>query len=148
MISDEEFSRHAMAYLKDQKKMPYDETLVHRILPVYKDNIERFEQLGDRLEILADDFSYEDQALIASQETREVLKAALEVLPSVSAEGEAIYKAFVDALKPKVKVKGKGLFHPLRMALTGKINGPELKRIFPVFGKAGVQKRLERALKA
>ena len=55
---------------------------------------------------------------------------------------------FINQLKPKVKVKGKELFMPIRMALTGKEHGPELKRVFPVLGLELVKKRFERALKS
>jgi glutamyl-tRNA synthetase len=144
-LSDEEFARHALAYLKEQKLLKHDETLVHRILPVFKDNIERFDQLPDRLEILDENFNYETPKLI---ENKELLKTAIEVLPGLKGNGEALYEAFVAALKPKVNVKGKELFMPIRMVLTGKEHGPELKRVFPVLGLELVKKRFERALKS
>lgn len=144
---DEDFSKHALAYLKAQKLLRHDETLVHRILPVFKDNIERFDQLPDRLSILEENFSYERPEGIQSEEAKEIFRAALEILPIVQARGsgEAFYDSFVNALKPKVRAKGKNLFMPLRLALTGREHGPELKRLLPVFGIEGVKKRLERA---
>ena len=63
-----------------------------------------------------------------------------------SEERAVQYDAFINALKPKVKAKGKNLFMPLRLALTGKEHGPELKRIFPVLGIETVKTRLQRAL--
>ena len=151
-LSDEDFSRQAMAYLKEQKKMKFDETLIHRILPVFKDNIERLDQLPERLEILSEEFSYENQKMVSGPQAKEIFKAALEVL---KANGETKsgshpleFDAFVDALKPRVKAKGKDLFMPIRMALTGREHGPELKRIFPVFGMTTVRKRFERALRS
>jgi len=57
------------------------------------------------------------------------------------------FDVFTNTLKPKVKAKGKNLFMPLRLALTGKEHGPELKRIFPILGLETVRKRLERAFK-
>ncbi len=146
LIAEEEFCRRALAYLKDQKLLKHDETLVHRILPVFKDNIERFNQLPEKLEILSDEIHYENRDLIEFEEGREICKAALEILPQVTGEGEALYENFLNTLKPKVKAKGKNLFMPLRIALTGKAHGPELKRIFPVLGLDRVRRRFERAL--
>lgn len=143
----QEFVKKASAYLKEFHPQPYDEKLMMAILPVFQDNIERFDQLPDRLKILSDDLHYENKDLITSEEGKEVCKAALEVLPSVKGEGEALYEAFINAVKPKVKAKGKNLFMPIRIAMTGKAHGPEMKKIFPVLGLDRVRTRFERALK-
>ena len=143
LLSDEDFSKHALAYLKAQKLVNYDETLIHKVLPIFKDNIDRFGELPERLEFLDEHFSYESPRLL---QNKEVFKAAIEILPMLRGEGETLYDAFVAAIKPKVKVKGKDLFMPIRMALTGKEHGPELKRVFPMLGLESVRKRFERAL--
>lgn len=157
-LSDEEFVERALNYLKGTAPHPslfppggervgvrgYDESLARKILPVFKDNIHCLEELGDRLQILAEDFSYENQALIQSRESREIFQAALAVLKEKDVPP---FDEFIEALKPKVKAKGKELFMPLRMALTGREHGPELKRLFPILGREGVRKRFERALK-
>ena len=145
-MTDEDFSRHALAYLKSEKLLKYDETVIHRILPIFKDNIEHFNQLPERLEVLNDVFSYENPELVKSQESQEIFHSALALLPSVKGEGEDFFDNFVSQLKPKVKAKGKNLFMPLRMALTGKGHGPELKLIFPHLGLASIKRRLERAI--
>ena len=145
-LSDEEFSKYALAYLKEYKLLWHDETLVHKILPVFKDNIERFEQLPERLELLDENLNYENRASIETPEAKEIFKGALTVLPNLKIKDETLFDEFVGQLKPKVKAKGKGLFMPLRIALTGKEHGPELKRIFPIFGLDRVKKRFEQAL--
>ena len=52
---------------------------------------------------------------------------------------------FLQAVKEvgkTVGVKGKALYHPLRLALTGREDGPELVKIAPLLGKTEVLKRL------
>ena len=100
------------------------------------------------LEILKEDFDYENKAMMQTSESQEVFKAGLEALPLLQTSGEALYEEFVNAVKARVKVKGKQLFMPIRLALTGKEHGPELKKIFPIFGMDGVRRRFERALNA
>jgi glutamyl-tRNA synthetase len=39
--------------------------------------------------------------------------------------------------------KGKALYHPLRLALTGRENGPELKRLLPLVGRERALRRLK-----
>jgi glutamyl-tRNA synthetase len=39
--------------------------------------------------------------------------------------------------------KGRALFHPLRLALTGRETGPELKALLPLIGRTRAQRRLQ-----
>ena len=146
-MSDEEFARHGLAYLKTQKFLRHDETLTHHILPIFKDSVERFDQLPEKLSVLDDDFSYENPDLVKNEQSQEIFRVAIEVLPGLSEKGGALYDEFLNALKPHVKAKGKNLFMPIRLALTGREHGPELKRIFPVLGVSSLKKRFERARK-
>ena len=145
-LSSEEFCQAAFAYLKTAGALTgKDESLVLKVLSVFQDNIERFDQLPEKLSFLEDNFLYENQAWLESPEGQEICASALDVLPGISGEGDALYENFVAALKPKVKAKGKNLFMPIRMALTGREHGPEMKRIFPVLGLERVKTRFERA---
>lgn len=60
---------------------------------------------------------------------------------------EQSWSAFTDALKEKTGAKGKKLFMPLRLALTGEARGPEMAALFPLIGvdKARARLRGERA---
>jgi len=145
-LTPEDFASKAFAFLKAGGfTKDLDETLLAKVLPVFQDNIERFDQLPEKLTFLSDDFAYENKVWLESPEGREVCAAALEVLPSLAGEGEGLYESFVNALKPKVKAKGKNLFMPIRMALTGREHGPEMKRLFPVLGLDRAKLRFEKA---
>jgi nondiscriminating glutamyl-tRNA synthetase len=50
---------------------------------------------------------------------------------------EAGYKAMVERLKTATGLKGKALFQPLRLAITGLEHGPELVRSIPLIEHAG-----------
>ena len=52
------------------------------------------------------------------------------------------WSAFVEAVKTATGAKGKALFHPLRLALTGRENGPEMATIFPLIGAGRARGRL------
>ena len=41
-------------------------------------------------------------------------------------EFEAAFKSYIKALGKEFGIKGKGLFHPLRLALTGRMSGPDV----------------------
>ena len=146
LLSDEDFAKCALAYLKNQNLLKHNETLVHEVLPVFKDNIERLDQLPDRLCVLDDEFDYEHKSVIQSQEAKDILKIGIKALADMPALTPSSFDHWIEAIKPNVTAKGKNLFMPIRFALTGREHGPELKRLFCALGKDRIHKRLNRAL--
>ncbi len=71
----------------------------------------------------------------------EYLKIAGDLLPK-GAWNDATFKEWTTAIKEQTGRKGKDLFMPLRLALTGKEKGPELKTLLVILGKEKVLKRL------
>ncbi len=67
--------------------------------------------------------------------------AAIAALPPGPLD-ETSWGAWTQKLKEATGLKGKALFHPLRLALTGQESGPELARILPLLGRAKVLARL------
>ena len=55
---------------------------------------------------------------------------------------ETSWSSFTDAVKAATGAKGKGLFMPLRKALTGQEHGPEMKLIFMLIGPDRAASRL------
>jgi glutamyl-tRNA synthetase len=56
---------------------------------------------------------------------------------------EQSWAAFTNAVKEKTGAKGKALFHPLRLALTGREKGPEMAALFPLIGPERARARLK-----
>lgn len=71
------------------------------------------------------------------------LKAALAALPPAPWDGTT-WSGWVGALKEATDRKGKALFLPLRLALTGEEHGPEMALLLPLIGpeKAALRLRL------
>ena len=55
---------------------------------------------------------------------------------------EAIWSAWTAAVAAATGLKGRALYHPLRLALTGREHGPELKKLLPLIGRAKSLARL------
>jgi len=55
---------------------------------------------------------------------------------------DTTWDVWVAALKAASGRKGRALFHPLRLALTGLEDGPELKVLLPLIGRAKAERRL------
>ncbi len=52
------------------------------------------------------------------------------------------WAAWTAAIKAETGARGRALFHPLRLALTGRERGPELKNLLPLIGAARAKARL------
>jgi len=72
----------------------------------------------------------------------EFLRQAAEMLPPEPWD-DAVWTRWTDALKAATGRKGKALFMPLRLALTGEDHGPELRALLPLIGRARAAGRLE-----
>ena len=73
------------------------------------------------------------------------LSLALELLPPAP-WGRDTFKAWTTALKEGSDRRGRALFMPLRLALTGLDHGPELAPLLPLIGEAAVRQRLAAAI--
>ena len=69
------------------------------------------------------------------------LRTALEALPP-DPWGADVWLAWTDALKASTGRKGRALFHPLRLALTGEDKGPEMRGLLPLIGRPRTVERL------
>ena len=70
-----------------------------------------------------------------------LLGRAAELLPEPPWDGSA-WKTWTEAVKAATGAKGKSLFRPLRLALTGRADGPELAALLPLIGAAKASQRL------
>ncbi len=68
--------------------------------------------------------------------------AAVKTLPDEPLD-EPSWGGWTQALKQATGLKGKALFHPLRLALTGREAGPELAKLMPLIGRAKILARLQ-----
>ncbi len=69
-------------------------------------------------------------------------REAAALLPPEPWDGET-WSAWSSAVKSATGAKGKALFQPLRLALTGQTHGPELKYLLPLIGRDKARARLE-----
>jgi glutamyl-tRNA synthetase len=70
-----------------------------------------------------------------------VVNAAAETLPPTPWDGSTL-KRWTEAVKAATGAKGKALFMPLRLALTGRDHGPELAPLLPLIGRERAGRRL------
>lgn len=74
-------------------------------------------------------------------EDADYLRQAAELLPPLPWDASS-WGEWTAAIKQATGRKGRDLFHPLRLALTGKEQGPEMKLLLPLIGPRRVRERL------
>lgn len=84
--------------------------------------------------------------LLGKESSQKVLAAFLAQAANLPWGNHSGCKAAVDAIGKKLGVKGKDLYWPLRAALSGKVQGPDLGSIISILGEARVKHRIEAAL--
>lgn len=99
-----------------------------------KGNIEKFEDVASWWQVV-------NGPIEPVIENAEFCAKAKEVLPKGPYD-ENSWGEFTAAVKAATGAKGKALFHPLRMALTGLPHGPELKGLLPFIGPERAAARL------
>lgn len=75
-----------------------------------------------------------DTAEMVSAEDLEFVRSAFDMLPE-GAFDEMTWQKWTSAVKEKTGRRGKPLFMPLRIALTGRGSGPEIAELLPLLGR-------------
>jgi len=78
------------------------------------------------------------------KETSDFLKAASNLLPPAPWSTDT-WKSWTMAIAEATGVKGRALYQPLRLALTGEEHGPEMAALLPLIGPERVKHRLARS---
>lgn len=77
-------------------------------------------------------------------EERTIVREAATIAHGLDWEGDP-WRELADAVKAATGAKGRALFHPLRLALTGRDSGPEMAGLLKRMGKDRTLRRLESA---
>jgi glutamyl-tRNA synthetase len=91
-----------------------------------KGNIKRFAEMADWWHLF-----YEGGHAVVEDEDREFVETALGLLGDPPYAADA-WSSWTGAVKDATGRKGKGLFMPLRLAVTGKARGPEMADVMPL----------------
>ena len=127
---------HAMPYdsvtqaLPDMGLRDIDEDFWNAVRP----NLNRLNDIKEWFDTARGDITpiIEDQAFIAQ---------ALELLPNAPWD-ETTWQTWTSDLKEKTGAKGKALFMPLRLALTGMSHGPDMSDMLVLIGRGKAVQRL------
>ena len=113
---------------------------VESLLPMAVGSVDRLEEIPDRLAFL---FRFDAAASLARSEVaevvhetgaREVIAALPDAINGPMLDRDA-FRAMASRVKERTGQKGRALFHPIRVALTGEAGGPELDLSVPAIDR-------------
>ena len=114
-----------------------------RVVQLFLPSVDRLEQLPEKAALI---FHYDPAAALASPDNAEVLalpntNAVLARFTTKILEDECArenrltaeqFKKIVNEVKAETGAKGKELFHPIRVVITGSHSGPEFDKLIPI----------------
>ena len=101
------------------------------VLPGMAASVDRLPQLADRLESV-----FQFQATTEPIDANLAKALAEELAASPRLTDKDAFRALANRVKDRTGLKGKNLFHPIRLILTGTHEGPELDLIVPAIDRA------------
>jgi nondiscriminating glutamyl-tRNA synthetase len=125
----------ALATGENSEIKAWTASVIHLLLP----SVDTLAQLPEKARFLfkfdaaATKADPENAALLATESAQKVLHAfAARVRSSDGSPTAEQFKAWMNEIKSETGVKGKELFHPVRIAITGSHSGPEFDKLIPL----------------
>jgi nondiscriminating glutamyl-tRNA synthetase len=106
-----------------------------RVLELFLPAVDQLQQLPEKAAVLWNPapVTQEDAVLLGSEAGERVVRAfATKILAEPGALTPQRFKELMNEVKTGTGVKGKDLFHPVRIILTGAHSGPEFDKLIPL----------------
>jgi nondiscriminating glutamyl-tRNA synthetase len=129
----------------------HDQEWLEAVVESLQGNLTRLSDIGREAVIFYDEhFRVSEEALscLQTEGAKQVLVALRESLLNARYPEEDIYAFAIERIRKQTGLKGKNLFMPIRAAVTGTVEGPELNLVFEILGRSSLLMRVEKALVA
>ncbi|MBN1366257.1 MAG: glutamate--tRNA ligase [Syntrophaceae bacterium] len=116
-----------------------------KVIDLVKTDLITLADVENHINMFFDDkyiLSVEAKEILHNDKALKVVKAFAGYLNNNEAEPQNLYIGAIKYVREKTGAKSKELFVPIRAVLTGKIQGPELEKVFTILGKYEALKRL------
>ncbi|MFV2048473.1 glutamate--tRNA ligase [Metabacillus litoralis] len=121
----------------------------HQLIALYQEQLNFGAEIVDLTELFfKEEISYEEEAkdVLAGEQVPEVLSAFVSEINQSDEFSADTVKTMIKAVQKATGQKGKNLFMPIRVAITGQTHGPDLPKSIAVLGKSTVLARLQNVI--
>ena len=131
---------------KVSEDMSEEETeRTHQLIALYQEQLNFGAEIVSLTELFFKEeitYNSEATAILEGEQVPEVLKAFVNELENLEDFSADSVKAAIKAVQKATGQKGKNLFMPIRVAITGQVHGPDLPKSIAILGKTKVVARL------
>ncbi|MCM3055475.1 MULTISPECIES: glutamate--tRNA ligase [Bacillaceae] len=123
--------------------------MVNKLVALYQEQMSYGAEIVSLSELFfKEEISYDEtgKAILSEEQVPEVLRAFLQELEHLEPFEAVEIKAAIKRVQKATGQKGKKLFMPIRVAVTGQEHGPELPNTIELIGKETVKKRIQNIL--
>lgn len=143
-------TERAREFIAESKQNEYTDAQLEELVGSVRENLTKLSEVTEHVDFyfgqtlnIPDDVR---ESVLCTDSAKLVLNQALNSVSQLPWGDNKGCKAVVDAIGKELKIKGKDLYWPLRVALSGKTHGPDLGLMLSVLGEKRVKARLEAAL--
>jgi len=140
-LSSREKLEKALPFLRQAGLLPEKLTADHqawleRALEALVEGVDKLSDLAAQFELFftfrLDQMDEEAQAILKEESAKKVIQALGEEIDQQGRLNFNDFAAIVQRVRQKTGLKGRALFHPIRVALTGQTSGLELDKFIPL----------------
>ena len=133
-------------FIKENEEI--DMEWLQKVVEVVRDELAYVGEISEKVAIFFDDNvepkDAEAEEVIKMEHVSNLVKAFKRKVVETQAVDEEFAKNVFKQIQNETGIKGKNLYMPIRVALTGQVHGPELVEIISIIGREKLIKRLER----
>jgi glutamyl-tRNA synthetase len=148
-MNEDSFFDFVKPFLKAEFVEANSEEELKRMAFTVRDNIEVASDINKEIGVYVEAFSFETdeaKAMAASEEAKQLFAVLEKRFTELSELTSESFKSLMKETQKETGFKGKALWMPYRVAITGKQHGPDITQLTLLFGKEKVIERIKAQL--
>lgn len=150
-LSLDELTDLCIPYLAQRAYNTADKTRMRSVVETVSSRLTTLSSITKHAEFFFDESvqfeNDEAMEILRAESSQTVMKSFVELASQNGSWSRESFKTLMKEIQKNTGVKGKDLFMPIRIALTGNMHGPDLLLIAEVFGKEKTLRRVSDALR-
>lgn len=150
--SVEEIYELSKSYLEKELNLSaYPKESILKMVDAIKAGVNKLEEIPGLIKFFFDENlpldTTENKAILSTENAKKSLEKILSSMDKFDFSNPQACKKTVDEIGKELSLKGKDLYWPIRVAISGSNKGPDLGLVISLLGKDKIKNRVEKALK-
>ncbi|MFC1477068.1 glutamate--tRNA ligase [candidate division KSB1 bacterium] len=138
-LSPEQRETLAMPFFQNAGLEEHEAERYRKIIEAVKDRVETLSEFPEKAGFFfADTITVEgenEREILQQESARQIFRLLIEQLGNVSELTVPVFQSVMKTVQKETGIKGKDLWMPVRVALTGQMHGPELPLVLEILGR-------------